>query len=121
MINAQDLAEEFGDGCSNEFQRAFEVSRMSEHRVDISDKIAAMVAAGRFVVTTDDYVHCRYTDAVLFSQENIAGDFASRAEAEAKADELSGYCDGGLCVYPRLPVVALVPVFDSEIGEQAPF
>lgn len=119
MINALIADEEFGDGCTNEFQRAFEVSRMSEHRIDISGDIAALVAAGRFVVTTDDYVYCRYTDAVLFTQENIAGDFASRAEAEAKVDELSGYCDGFLCVYPRL-FVSLEVVKDDS-GEQAPF
>lgn len=112
-MNAFDLESDFGDGCNNEFQRAFEVSRMNTPRIDISGKIAELVKAGRFVVTTNDLVYCRYTDAVIGAQESIAGDYATYAEALAKAEDVHLYGDGNVSIYPN----PNAPVFTAQNAE----
>jgi hypothetical protein len=96
-------------GSASEFQNCFseanDVRRQLHHNGQV--EIAALLAAGRFVVVEENPYHCRATDAVAGMVASPVGHFASREEAEAfaapRAEVQERYGDGFVYVLPRCP------------------
>jgi hypothetical protein len=91
-MHPQDIAELHGDGCRNEYQRAFEVSR--QRRQPRDDRAHARNVArelGRYVVVTQDEVHCSITDAILGCDYAIDSIHQWQDLAVARATELCAY------------------------------
>jgi hypothetical protein len=122
MISLQDQAEEFGDGCTNEFQRAFAVSQMTTPRRNDRSKAAALVRAGKFVVLHCYPVYCRATDAVLGEACAIVSVANTYEEAVGKvlnAGEPDPEDRYEVLPAPAAQVSAYVP--QAESGEEVPF
>jgi len=68
---------------SNESEAAFDLSRRETNLNPDGDRIAALIAEGRFVVTHNYITYCRLTDAALGEAARYAGDYATREEAVA--------------------------------------
>jgi hypothetical protein len=96
----EEMSEMFGhedqpDGYSNDYQRAFAHSQATQPRGQSQEKEAEELAKkGKYVVITNDYEHCKSTDAVLGTCVSIAGVFDTAEEAQKKAEELHKYADG---------------------------
>lgn len=86
---------EHGDGYTNDFQRAFAHSQATQKRPQGQRKEAEELAKkGKFVVISDNNIHCKTTDAVLGSCVAIEGVFDTEEEANKKAEEIAPYTDG---------------------------
>lgn len=78
----------------NEFQAAYELSRIEYVSKCEAKKAQALSDDGKIVVVTDGLVHCKFTDAVVASETFIDGVFDTIEEAEAMIAEHSDeYCD----------------------------
>jgi hypothetical protein len=98
-----------------EFQSAYELSSIeramtppSPEKVAEAAKVAALLAAGRFVVMAEVLAHCRFTDAVLGCDYYYATDCASYDEATAWIEEHYLYAEG---FSVRCPEGFVVPRF----------
>lgn len=69
-MNEQDRAEEFGDGYTNDFQRAAAVSQMRGANDD-RDLANKLVAEGNCVVVELSPWHCSITDAVIGQRVHV--------------------------------------------------
>lgn len=86
---------EHGDGYTNDFQRAFAHSQATQKRPQGQRKEAEELAKkGKFVVISDNNIHCKTTDAVLGLCVAIEGVFDTEEEANKKAEEIAPYTDG---------------------------
>lgn len=93
-IHPDDAADMGGDGYNNEYQRAFAHSQSTQPRSEGDGKKAKELAKqGKFVVTTEDDVHCKTTDAVMGSCISINSVHNTYEEAEKAATELDKYAD----------------------------
>lgn len=111
-----DQAEEFGDGFSNEFQRAFFVSSLHANRVNHTPAAAFLSAIGRFAVLSEHEVCCPATDGLIGYSVVLEDHFASRAEAEAFVGDRPIYGEHVWVYEPPVapePVSAPVPVEDD--------
>jgi hypothetical protein len=96
-MNLQDLNEEAGDGYSNDFQRALEVSRLrhDSNRDEVLGLALFISGAGRFAVVEIYPAYCPITDAVVGDHYRLLGDYLTRKEAveavEANHDPDSAY------------------------------
>lgn len=82
----------FPDGSySNEFEAAYDLSRMEYDPADELDLILGHVEAGKYVVVTEVEVCCKFTDALLGVEQRIAGVHDTKEAAQAEADKL-GAC-----------------------------
>jgi hypothetical protein len=79
---------------SNEFEAAYDLSRMEYDPADELDLIMGHVEAGKYVVVIKLEVCCKFTDALLAVEHRIAGVHDTKEAAHAEADELGGYVDG---------------------------
>lgn len=73
LVHPDDLAEEFGDGYTNEYQRALAFSQMTRVRKDELPRAKALAAIGKFVLVSYYTVYCRATDAILGEDNRIIG------------------------------------------------
>ncbi len=112
--NPQDLAEEFGDGYSNEFQRAHAWSAMTTPRPHAFPKAEHLAAEGKFVLVSEHTVYCRITDGILGGASHIEAVADTRAEIEAILAAKLGdeYDETSYTILPRLKV-AQAPVIDQ--------
>jgi len=67
----QDPSEVYGDGYSNEYQRAMAVSQMTRTKVDETPKAKELVLQGKVVVLEHSPAYCRITDAVIGENTRI--------------------------------------------------
>lgn len=102
FMNAQDRDEEFGDGYSNEFQRAHAVSSMNRPPSEIG-RAKELAAKGLFVVCYEYTQYCKLTDGILGSSVALSAAFkhldAAQAHANKLAEESHGE-DSPFIVYP---------------------
>jgi hypothetical protein len=111
-------------GSASEFENCFSEARSvaSRHNSEGQSKIAALVAAGRFVVVCGYPHHCKATDAFAGTIAQRRSDHASRAEADAVLGALfeSGEFDPDCNYYvaPRLPAPpALAPRYSEPVAD----
>lgn len=117
--------DEHGDGYTNDYQRAFAHSRAT-NPVPEGDKKKAedLAKKGKFVVISNNDVHCKTTDAVLGSCISIEGIFDTYEEAEKKANEIGSYMDGVGVITPdsvNNPPSKEDPKSDKDFWDDAPF
>jgi hypothetical protein len=101
----------------NEFQAAYENSRLTQEYPRDHGKIAAVVAAGRWAVVFHYTVYCNHTDAVLGEAAKLIADYPTEAEAQA-AVALEGEHDNPECYYavagPRPDEVEVLDLRDPD-------
>jgi hypothetical protein len=76
---------------SNEFEAAYDLSRMEYDAADELDLIMGHVEAGKYVVVAEVEVCCKFTDALLGVEQRIAGVHDTKEAAQAEAEKL-GEC-----------------------------
>jgi len=96
-----DELEDFGDGYTNDSQRAFANSQATTPRYNDTKKANKLAAQGKYVVLVIDNVHCKATDAVLGQNISIHSVYDSKEEAYKEADKLNAYCDGVDIISPE--------------------
>jgi hypothetical protein len=72
---------------SNEFEAAFDLSRMEYDPADELDLILGHVEAGKYVVVFQHEACCPFTDALLGVEHRVGSVHDTRAEAEAACGE----------------------------------
>ncbi|CAM6053510.1 unnamed protein product [Sphagnum tenellum] len=70
----------------NEFQAAYEISRLTQEYPRQKGVIDQHVAAGKFVLAFHAAQYCRYTDACLGVSAEVVSVYDTRAEADAACD-----------------------------------
>jgi hypothetical protein len=116
MINQQDLAEEYGDGYRNEFQRALAWSQMSTDIPNDRAKAEALVAQGKTVVLALEPVYCRITDGLMGTAVTIAsvGDDYETAVGSVLNNDPDNLGDTRYEVLPHQVVVKEAVVIDLD-------
>lgn len=79
---------------SNEFEAAYDLSRIEYDPADELDLILGHVEAGKYVVVVELEVCCKFTDALLGVEQRIAGVHDTKEAAQAEANELGAYVMG---------------------------
>lgn len=109
-----------GDGHSNEFSRqlAHERTHLSIANADEDVKIAAHVAAGRFVLVDKTIAYCPVTDGIMGDRRHLVASFDSREECQrylAEVEKTYGPADGETVfeIRPALPRVP-APVLEDD-------
>jgi hypothetical protein len=107
--------EALGDGCSNEFQRCYEQSRLERPLRDEHTKAARLHAAGRVVVCASYEVCCPVTDGLIGYDWVVLKHFASREDALAYLGDGE---DESCHIYTPEPPQApapQIPITDDDI------
>ena len=68
----------------NEFQNAFALSQIEYKSTCQGKKLEDLLAKGKYVVGYTALIHCKFTDAVIASEEVIMSVHDTREEAEAE-------------------------------------
>src|SRR6267142_6864203 len=114
MFYSQEQYDEYqadlhGDGFSNEYQRAYFVSRMNHPIKDERALAARLHAAGRVVVCAEYEVCCPTTDGLIGYDWVVCKDFATRDEALAYIGYDEDQADGCFIFMPMPEPTAPVP------------
>jgi hypothetical protein len=116
-------------GSASEFQNCYTEAgqAMRAHNYQTDQSVAALVAAGSFVVVASDTWHCRATDAVVGEGRYLRSHWDTREEADAavrRAYDADGPMFAGEVGYdvePRLPVPLVDLVMLAPDDEEVPF
>jgi len=113
-----DEIENFGDGYTNDSQRAFAHSQMTTPRHNDTDKANELAAQGKYVVMTINNAHCRSTDAVIGQHQTIHSVHDNNADAVKSAEEIYNSCDDVRIISPesiksKEPVKSTTPDIDD--------
>ncbi len=125
-MHPQDQAEEFGDGYTNDAQRAHAHSQMTTPRPDYLPEARILVARGWYVLVCEYSVFCRATDGILGGATCIVARSTDRATLEQLAANEHEACRGeeSFYVLPRVvddPLTPLNPHINDDADEQVPF
>ena len=85
----ENFDQEYGDGYTNDYQRAFAHSQTTTPRENATKKAKELAKQGKFVVLVEAPVYCKSTDACLGSSIVIHKVCNTREEAEGEQEKFN--------------------------------